>query len=214
MRRILNTKYIVRMSWLRFIWGNLFSRRIHLEKGALWMPYKGTRLKLSPTGKIKLKGQLSFNVFETALRATGASLIVGNRAEVEVQGNFSMFYGADIKVFDKAKLILGSGYANAGLQIRCSKRIQIGNNVAIAKDVVIMDSDAHQICYDGHVMSRDICIGNNVWIGTRAMILKGVAIGDGAIVAAGAVVTRNVPARSIVAGVPAKVIRSDVDFKI
>ena len=50
-------------------------------------------------------------------------------------------------------------------------------------------------------------IDNNVWIATRATILKGVTIGDGAVIAAGAVVTKNVPAYTVVAGVPAKVIR-------
>ena len=52
-----------------------------------------------------------------------------------------------------------------------------------------------------------IVVGNNVWIGSHATILKGVTIGDGAIVAAGAVVTKDVPANTIVGGVPAKPIR-------
>jgi acetyltransferase-like isoleucine patch superfamily enzyme len=54
--------------------------------------------------------------------------------------------------------------------------------------------------------------GNHVWIGMRAMILKGVTIGDGAVVAAGAVVTRDVPARALVGGVPARVLRNDVEW--
>ena len=51
-------------------------------------------------------------------------------------------------------------------------------------------------------------IGNNVWIGSRAVVLPGVTIGDGAIVAAGAVVNRDVPANTIVGGVPARVIKA------
>ena len=60
---------------------------------------------------------------------------------------------------------------------------------------------------------RQIVVGDNVWIGGRAIILKGVIIGDGAVVAAGAVVTRNVPPRTIVAGVPARVIRENVSWR-
>lgn len=57
----------------------------------------------------------------------------------------------------------------------------------------------------------DISIGNDVWIGARALILDGVSVGDGAIVAAGAVVTKNVPPYAIVGGVPARVIRFRFD---
>lgn len=56
-------------------------------------------------------------------------------------------------------------------------------------------------------------IGNKVWIATGAMILPGVTIGDGAIVAAGAVVTKDVPEKCMVAGVPAKVIKENVEWK-
>lgn len=55
-------------------------------------------------------------------------------------------------------------------------------------------------------------IGNQVWIATGAMILPNVTIGDGAIVASGAVVTKDVPARCLVAGVPAKVIKENVKW--
>lgn len=57
-----------------------------------------------------------------------------------------------------------------------------------------------------------ISIGNHVWIGTNAIILKGVDIGDGAVVAAGAVVTRSVPPRCIVAGNPAKIVKENVEW--
>jgi acetyltransferase-like isoleucine patch superfamily enzyme len=56
-------------------------------------------------------------------------------------------------------------------------------------------------------------IGNKGWIATNALILPGVSIGDGAIVAAGAVVTKDVPAKCMVAGVPARVIKSNVEWK-
>lgn len=55
--------------------------------------------------------------------------------------------------------------------------------------------------------SRPITVGNDVWIGRRAMVMPGVSIGNGSIVAAGAVVTRDVPEFSVVAGVPAKVVK-------
>ena len=56
--------------------------------------------------------------------------------------------------------------------------------------------------------SRPIIVGDNVWIGTRAIILPGVTIGDGAVIGAGAVVTKDVPARSVAAGNPARILRT------
>jgi acetyltransferase-like isoleucine patch superfamily enzyme len=87
----------------------------------------------------------------------------------------------------------------------CHKRIEIGENCQIAYDTVIMDTDEHPI--SGGNGPQAVLIGNNVWIGTRAIVLKGVTIGDGAVIGAGAIVTRDVPARTVAVGQPARVIR-------
>lgn len=107
---------------------------------------------------------------------------------------------------------LGSGYINSGCSIDCFEEISIGDDVAISKGVTIRDSDNHQVSGGGR-KSAPIRIGNHVWIGINATVLKGVAIGDGAIVAAGAVVTRDVPERALVAGVPARIIKTEIDWK-
>jgi acetyltransferase-like isoleucine patch superfamily enzyme len=87
--------------------------------------------------------------------------------------------------------------------------IYIGKDVLIADDVTIT-SQVHPTCPPrwGRVVSKPVRIGNEVWIGANAIILPGVTIGEGSIVAAGAVVTDDVPSFSIVAGVPARVIRT------
>ncbi len=84
--------------------------------------------------------------------------------------------------------------------------LTIGDNVSISEEVVILtaDHDTRSSSLEGRV--RAVSIEDYVWIGTRAMILPGVSIGKGAIVAAGAVVTKSVSPLAIVAGVPAKVI--------
>ena len=56
-------------------------------------------------------------------------------------------------------------------------------------------------------------IGNNVWIGTNVTVLKGVTIGDGAIIAAGSVVSEDVPANCMAAGIPAKVVKENIEWK-
>ena len=74
-----------------------------------------------------------------------------------------------------------------------------------------MDSDAHEL--DGNRNTNPVHIGNHVWIGTRVTILNGVNIGEGAVIAAGSLVTKDVPAGSLVGGVPAKVIKEKVEWK-
>jgi acetyltransferase-like isoleucine patch superfamily enzyme len=85
--------------------------------------------------------------------------------------------------------------------------ISIGSNVSISAELIILtaEHDPDSPEFDGR--TRPVVIGDRVWIGTRATILPGVVLNEGAVVAAGAVVTKDVPAFTVVAGVPAKPIR-------
>lgn len=130
-----------------------------------------------------------------------------------INGEFKIYPNADIYIGPGAILELGSGYIMDNLQIQCLDKIKIGNDVMISRNVIIRDSDSHDILNNNHNPTQQIIIGNHVWIGMRVTILKGVEIGDGAIIAAGSVVTRNVPPKTIVAGVPAKVIKEEIQWK-
>ena len=105
-----------------------------------------------------------------------------------------------------ATLSIGKGtYLNRNVHIVATQSVQIGRNVKVGWDVVIMDSDLH-----GHsgapARAKAVVIEDNVWIGCRALILKGVRIGTGATVAAGAIVTKDVPPGAIVASPSASVL--------
>lgn len=80
---------------------------------------------------------------------------------------------------------------------------------------VIRDNDGagHKLLYEGYENSKPIIIGDNVWIGENSMVLKGVCVGDGAVIAAGSIVVNNVPAKSLVGGVPAKVIKNNISWE-
>lgn len=111
-----------------------------------------------------------------------------------------------IEVYSGGVLSIGKGtYLNRNVQIVVQESVVIGQQVKIGWDTVIMDTDLH-----GHsgkpARSRPVVIGDNVWIGCRALILKGVRIGDGAIVAAGAIVTKDVPPLAVVASPSASVL--------
>lgn len=100
-------------------------------------------------------------------------------------------------------------FVNAGCCFQDQGGIRIGNNVLIGHQVVLATIN-HGLTPEkrGHHELAPIIIGNNVWIGSHATICQGVTIGDGSVVAAGAVVTRNVQPFTIVGGVPARMIKS------
>ncbi|MBN9312778.1 MAG: acyltransferase [Chryseobacterium sp.] len=131
---------------------------------------------------------------------------------IDVENTFFIHSGCDVMVFKNAKLKLGSGYINRYCKIRCYEEITIGNNVAISENFTIWDSDAHEIIGNGNP-TAPIVIGNKVWIGTNVTVLKGVTIGDGAVIAAGSLVNKDIPENCLAAGVPAKVIRTNVQWK-
>lgn len=111
----------------------------------------------------------------------------------------------------KAKIFIGEDtYINHRTELRCYEKINIGNRCAISWDVTIMDTDYHQIDTIKHIAPT--IIEDHVWVGCKSVILKGVTIGEGSIVAAGSIVTKNVPPYTLVAGNPAKVIKEKISW--
>lgn len=99
-------------------------------------------------------------------------------------------------------------FINAGCKFQDQGGITIGDNVLIGHNVVMATLNHNEdVKKRGNLIPAPINIGNDVWIGSNATILSGVSVGDGAIIAAGAVVTKDVKAKTIVGGVPAKYIR-------
>lgn len=109
--------------------------------------------------------------------------------------------GAEIVIGDRT-------YINRRTEIMSKASVKIGRGCAISWDVVISDTDYHQM--EGATSTKPIVIGDEVWIGCKSIILKGVHIGHGAIVAAGSVVTKDVEPYTLVGGAPARVIKRDV----
>ena len=129
---------------------------------------------------------------------------LGTRVEIE--------HAVYLKVVsDDATLSVGDySFIGAGTEIDVAQSVTIGAHSLIAPQVFITDhthrADAGRRIDEQGNRVAPVAIGDDAWIGTRAVILPGVTIGDGAIVGAGAVVTQSVPPYAIVAGVPAKII--------
>ncbi len=112
-----------------------------------------------------------------------------------------------------AELIIHNRVGMSSTLICCATRIEIGEGTQIGGGVMILDTDFHPRSPDGILLtnpaasSRAVTIGKDCFIGARAIILKGVTLGDRATVGAGAVVSKDFPPNSIVAGNPAVVVR-------
>lgn len=150
------------------------------------------------------------------LPRSGVLLVVGGWHLPEVDnrggridvGNCAFFPGVRLECWRGAHISIGDGsYLNRNTEIVAAGSVTIGKDCKIGRDVIVMDSDQHEL--PGRALVIDhVVIEDRVWIGARAMVLKGVTIGHDSIIGAGAVVTRDVPPLSVAVGQPARVIRS------
>lgn len=149
-------------------------------------------------------------------KITPCTLWLGDNTRMDVHGRFFMYEGAAIVICNGGHLEIGNNtYMNMSL-IQCAHHITIGDNCAIAGDVLIQDTDFHLISDENgneKNMFAPIHIGNHVWICANVTILKGVTIGDGAVIGAGSVVTKSIPPRCLAVGNPAKVIKENVVWR-
>jgi maltose O-acetyltransferase len=132
---------------------------------------------------------------------------------------FSLFKTCGKNVNIESRAYFGSGEKisigdNSGIGINARIRwaATIGKNVMMAPDVVILSKNHSHNSTDipmidqGYDKEKPVTIGDDVWIGTRVIILPGVSVGSGSILGAGAVITKDVPSRSVVVGNPARVV--------
>jgi acetyltransferase-like isoleucine patch superfamily enzyme len=165
----------------------------------LWRRY------LTPTGRrIDLDGMLFLG--------SGVKIQVGRRARVRFgrwtwigDGTKIRCHEGEVRIGDKT--VLGQECTISAYQ-----RVWIGEQCIVADRVMMIDFDhcvtevERPIRAQG-IYKRDVRVGNNVWVGYGAQILRGVTVGDNAIIGASAVVTRDIPANAVVAGSPARIVR-------
>jgi len=147
-------------------------------------------------------------------RAVGRKAVVLGWPTVDAT---DLVVGDDFKVWSGHRKTLISGWGrlrigdrvfiNCGSVVLSVLEITIGDDVALANEVYVMDSNSHGVEGRPHV-EAPVRIGDGTWVGARAMILPGVTIGKRVVVAAGSVVTRDVPDDCLVAGNPARVVRT------
>jgi acetyltransferase-like isoleucine patch superfamily enzyme len=151
----------------------------------------------------------------------GGRVVIGQRfsARSKSEGNsIGVFQPVIITAWGPESLVvIGDDVGISGCSITALQRVAIGNRVLVGAGVLMMDSDAHPLhpkdrMRGGAPAKSPVEIADDVFIGARAIILKGVRIGQGAVIGAGSVVASNVPAFMIAAGNPARVIAEVKDL--
>lgn len=162
------------------------------------------------SGKLDIFGMLIVN--------NKGSLRIGDQARIN-SSKFKNIIGGDTRssiiVKKGASLQIGRDFRMSNSAIYCAEQITIGDHVMIGGSCKIWDTDFHSLDRNQRMtnpnenyQTRPILIGNNVFIGANAIVLKGVSIGDNVIIGAGSVVVKDIPQGEIWGGNPAKFIRN------
>lgn len=161
--------------------------------------------------------------FKPRVNSCGSLLRVGagvklkkKNCDITLGRKVNIYAGAKLSAWgtdQKAEIIIGDGTAIGDrTEIHAGKSVTIGSGCAISWDCCIMDRDYHKLDSDTESYAP-VTVGDNVWVGCNCLIMKGVNIGSGAVIAAGSVVTKDVPAGALAGGNPAKIIREKVTWK-
>jgi acetyltransferase-like isoleucine patch superfamily enzyme len=152
---------------------------------------------------------------------TDGPVFFGRRLELRIARRGRVYFGRFVWIGDGTKIRCHEGVVEIGEKtvlgqectISAYQRVKIGEQCVIADRAMFIDFDhgvvevERPIRLQG-IYKRDVVVGSNVWIGYGACILRGVRVGDNAIVGTNSVVTKDVPANAVVAGIPARVIRT------
>jgi acetyltransferase-like isoleucine patch superfamily enzyme len=173
--------------------------RRRVEEAQWWWAYGKQRSNAA----WHLRHARSAGIHPTVLgrpRVDATDLVVGDHFKIWSGHRQTLVTGwGRIRIGDRV-------FINSGVVIMSVLEVTIGNDVAIANEAYLMDTDSHGV--EGRpVKNAPVRIGDGSWIGARAIILPGVTIGRRCLVAAGAVVSRDVPDDTLVAGNPAQVVR-------
>lgn len=176
-----------------------------------------SKVRFINRGEYNIEGPFYFGIICNKLGS-----IVSERGLLKISKTGKLICGKNVKISAGCKIhvngqlkIGNNTYIMPNALIAVNDSLKIGDDCAISWNCQIVDNDGHDFSINGETRNSiaPIVIEDKVWIGSNCIIKKGVTIRKGAVVASGSIVTRDVPERSVVAGMPAKVVRKNVEWK-
>ncbi len=151
---------------------------------------------------------------------TDGPLFLGRGLELEIARRGQIHFGRFVWIGDETKIRCHEGVVEIGAKtvmgqectISAYQRVRIGDECVIADRAMFIDFDHGMVEVERPIRlqgiyKRDVEVGNNVWVGYGACILRGVSVGDNSVIGTNSVVTKDVPANAVVGGIPARIIR-------
>lgn len=202
MKRLMqHVRLLAQVNKMQFFYLNYFCKNVVRSDRSKIIPYKGSVIELGKKSKIYLSNgdieigcdRLKKSKIETLIRMRDGS-------EWKSEGGCKVSYGCTIEIFS------GAIFQNKYYTMNCnsvavvSNRVSIGQDVMIGRNVVIYDSDFHQILNNKREVinqSRPVEIGNHVWVGVNVTILKGTMIGSDVVIGAQSIVSGKVDSNTI-----------------
>ena len=191
----------------KFIRWNFLSRKVKRDKGKYLVPYWGSVIDIRKSAKLILHNNLFLNSPKYRHSREETYLYLREGSELTINGVVKAASRSTIQVQKNAKLAIGKAYINHEAAIIIGCDCSIGNGILISRGVRIFDSDFHKVLDDEGRQTnvpKPMKIGNHVWIGLGAIVLRGSQIGDGAAISAGAVVMGKIKAGTNAIGNPAR----------
>lgn len=175
-------------------------RRVWRDPGAI-RAVAQARLRLRGATRLPLSVRLTGRA---RVENSGGRLEFGERVNI-----IGQIVPVEFAVHKGGRISIGDGtFINYGVSISAHELVSIGERCQIGQYTIIQDNDYHDLVDKGELpLSRPVVVEDRVWLGARVIVLRGVRIGHDAVVGAGSVVTRDVPPWTVVAGVPARVVR-------
>ena len=165
--------------------------------------------------------QLRLHGVSFGKKLRGNPCIIRNKGKIELGNSVFLnsypdgeLFRTGLNAYFPSSIIkIGDNCSLNGTVIHSRIAVIIGDSCMFGPGVVILDNDSHNTSIDpecrrkGKISESPVIIGNNVWVGMRSIIMKGVQIGDNSIIAAGSIVTKSVPSNSLFGGNPATFIK-------
>lgn len=196
--------YIGKIDIGKFIYYNYFLTNISRDKKVYIIPYKNCIIDIDSTAQLYVYNRdIELGINKLRKSKAEVHFRMGKNAKWISNGGAQLNYNTVLEICASAKFESGYFTANSGSAIVCAKHIIFGEDVMLGRNLLVYDSDHHQILDErNHVKnkSKEVIVEGKVWLTSNVTVLKGVHIGEGSIVGAQTVVTKDIPPNSMVIG--------------